>query len=83
MVRVHGRHFNSRQPNGLNELAIDQEMFGGSVDASFVLALPFYHRDLEPYCVGVSMRGGEGGLKREIKIPLQDFALKMQEWAYA
>ena len=39
-------------------------MFGGSVDASFVLALPFYHRDLEPYCVGVSMRGGgeRGGL---------------------
>ena len=32
-------------------------MFSGSVDAGFVLALPFHHGDLEPDCVGVSMRG--------------------------
>ena len=42
-------------------LAIDREMFSGSVDAGFVLALPFHHGDLEPDCVGVSMREGEGG----------------------
>ena len=35
-------------------------MFSGSVDAGFVLELPFYHRDLEPDCVGVSTRGGGG-----------------------
>ena len=58
MVHVRGRQFNSRQPSTLNKLAIDQEMFSGSVDACFVLALPFHHGDLEPDCVGVSsMRG--------------------------
>ena len=31
-----------------------------SVDAGFVLALPFHHGDLEPHCVGVSTRGGVG-----------------------
>ena len=43
-------------------------MFNGSVDADFVLALPFYHGDLEPDSVGVSKRGrGVGGpsMKRE------------------
>ena len=50
-------------------------MFSGSVDAGFVLALPFHHGDLEPDCVGVSTRGG--GLMCGIKIPLQDFALKV------
>ena len=45
------------------------------MDAGFVLALLFHHRDPEPDCVGVSM--GEG-LMHGIKIPLQDFALKMQ-----
>ena len=45
------------------------------MDAGFVLALPFHHGDLEPDCVEVSMRGG---LMRGIKIPLYDFALKMQ-----
>ena len=55
-------------------------MFSGSVDAGFVLALPIHHRDLEPDCVRVSTRGGEGGggLMRGIKIPQQDFALKMR-----
>ena len=47
------------------------------MDAGFVLALPFHHGDLEPDCVEVSTRGG-GGLMRGIKIPLHDFALKMQ-----
>ena len=32
-------------------------MFSGSVDAGFALALLFHHGDLEPDCVGVSMRG--------------------------
>ena len=45
---VHSRQFNSRQPSGLNKLAINQEMFSGSVDAGFVLALSFHHGDLEP-----------------------------------
>ena len=54
-------------------------MFSGSVDADFVLALPFHHGDLEPDCVGVSMGGG---LIRGIKIPPQDFPLKMQGGAY-
>ena len=31
--------------------AIDREMFSGSVDACFVLALSFQHGDLEPDCV--------------------------------
>ena len=39
-----------------NTLAIDREMFSGSVDAGFVLALPFHHGDLEPDRVGVSTR---------------------------
>ena len=47
------------------------------MDAGFVLALPFHHGDLEPDCVEVSMWGG-GGLMHGIKIPLHDFALKMQ-----
>ena len=46
------------------------------MDAGFFLALPFHHGDLEPDCVEVSTRGG--GLMRGIKIPLHDFALKMQ-----
>ena len=50
-------------------------MFSGSVDAGLVLALPFQHGDLEPDCVGVSTRGG---LMCGIKIPPQDFVLKMQ-----
>ena len=40
--------------------AIDRGMFSGSVDAGFILVLPFHHGDLEPDCVGVSMRGGGG-----------------------
>ena len=36
--------------------SLDREMFSGSVDAGFILALPFHHRDLEPDCVGVSTR---------------------------
>ena len=55
-------------------------MFSGCVDAGLVLALPFHHRDLEPDCVEVSTRGvgGGWGLMRGIKIPPQDFGLKMQ-----
>ena len=37
--------------------SLDQEMFSGSVDDGFVLALPFDHGDLEPDCVRVSTRG--------------------------
>ena len=33
-------------------LAIDREMFSGSVGAGFIVALPFHHGDLEPDCVG-------------------------------
>ena len=46
------------------------------MDAGFVPALPFHHGYLEPDCV--ERRGGGGGLMRGIKIPLHDFALKMQ-----
>ena len=45
----------------MNTLAIDQEMLNGSVDAGFVLALPFHHRDLEPDCRSLD----EGGLFAE------------------
>ena len=45
------------------------------MDAGFVPALPFHHGYLEPDCV--ERRGG-GGLMRGIKIPMHDFALKMQ-----
>ena len=47
------------------------------MDAGFVLALPFHHGYLEPDCVE-RRGGGGGGLMRGIKIPLHDFALKMQ-----
>ena len=47
--------------------SLDRELFSTSGDAGFVLALPFHNGDLEPDCVGVSMRGG---LMRRIKIPL-------------
>ena len=40
--------------------SLDREMLTGSVDAGFVLALPFYHGDLEPDCVEVSTREGSG-----------------------
>ena len=56
-VCVRGRQFNSRQLSGLNKLVIE---LSGSVDAGFVLALPFHHGDLEPDCVEVSPRGGGG-----------------------
>ena len=58
MVHLGGRQFNNRQPSGLNILAIDREMFSGSVDACIVLSLPFHHGGLEPDCVGVSTKGG-------------------------
>ena len=32
----------------------DREMLSGSVDADFILALPFHHRELEPYCACTS-----------------------------
>ena len=38
-------------------------MFSGSVDADFVLALQFHHRDLQPDCVRVST-GGVGAERR-------------------
>ena len=31
--------------------SLDREIFSGSVDPGFVLALPFPHGDLEPDCV--------------------------------
>ena len=71
------RQFNSRKLSGLIKLAIDQEMFSGSADAGFVLVLPFHHGDIEPDCIGVSTRERRG-LMRGIKIPPQDFVLKMQ-----
>ena len=58
MVHVCGRQFNSR-------LSIDLETFSGSVDAGFVLALSFYHGDLEPDCVEVSTEEG-GACARDI-----------------
>ena len=36
-------------------------MFSGSVDAGFVLALPFHHGDLEPDCRGFDEERGGGG----------------------
>ena len=54
--------------------SLDREMFSGSVDACFVLALPFQPGDFEPDCVSFD----EGELMRGIKIPPQDFALKTQ-----
>ena len=38
--------------------SLDQEMFSNSVDAGFVLGLPFHHEALEPDRVEVSTRGG-------------------------
>ena len=47
---------------------LDREMFTGSVDAGFVLALQFNQGDLEPDCVGVSTRGGRGvGAERRMR----------------
>ena len=43
-------------------------MFSGSVDAGFVLALPFHHGDLETDCVGVLTRGGGAVGARVTKI---------------
>ena len=45
-------------------------MFNASVDAGFVLALPFHHKDLEPDCVEVSTRvgGGVGGEREALGI---------------
>ena len=59
-----------------NTLAIEQKKFSGSADAGFVLALSFHHGDLEADCVGFDEVGG-GWLMQGIKIPLQDFALKL------
>ena len=42
-------------------IILNREMLSSSVDAGFVLALPFYHGDLEPDCVEVSVREGSGG----------------------
>ena len=53
-------------------------MFSGSVNAGFILALPFHHGKLEPDYVGVLT----GELMCGIKIPLLDFALKMQGGGY-
>ena len=40
--------------------SLNRDVFSGSVDAGFVLVLPFHHRDLEPDCVGVLTREGGG-----------------------
>ena len=53
---VCGKQFNSRQPSGLNKLAIDRETCSGSVDAGFILVLPFQNRYLG-LTVEVSTRG--------------------------
>ena len=55
---IHGmQHFLSRlHPPP----SFDREMLSNSVDAGFIRALQFDHRDLEPDCVGVSTRGGGG-----------------------
>ena len=45
LVAAGGLRSQYRQPSGLT---IDQEMFSGSVDAGFVLALPSHPGDLEP-----------------------------------
>ena len=58
-------------------LAIDREMFSGSVDAGFILAQPFHHGDLEPDSTVYGRSFDEGGLMHGIKIPLQAGALKM------
>ena len=53
------------------------EILSSSVVAGFILAQPFHYGDLEPDCVGeIWMRGR--GLMHGIKIPPQDFPLKMQ-----
>ena len=46
--------------------SLDREIFSSSVDAGFVLALPFHYGDLESDCVGVSTRGGSGGRARGV-----------------
>ena len=58
MVRVRSRHFNGRQPNGLNKNILSDST-GGVKSSSWVGG------------------GGGGGLMRGIKIPMQDFPLKM------
>ena len=58
-VRVRSRHFNGRQPSGLNQINLSDSTAG------YVF-----------FCGGGG--GGGGGLMRGIKIPQQDFALKMQ-----
>ena len=48
--------------------SLGRDVFSGSVDAGFVLVLPFHHRNLEPDCVGVSTRGrGEVGAERRMR----------------
>ena len=48
-------------------LPLNREMFSGSVDTGFVLALQFDHGNLEPDCVGVLTRGERGvGAEREV-----------------
>ena len=43
-------------------------MFSGSVDAGFILALPFDHGEHEPDCVEVATKGeGGGGAEREAR----------------
>ena len=64
----------------VDNLTVDSS---GSVDTGFVLALPFYEGDLQPDCVGVLTRRVGWGLMCGIKIPPQDFVLKMQGGTYA
>ena len=61
----------------MNTLAID--LLSSSVDAGFVLALPFYHGDFEPDCVGVPT----GGLMRGIKNTSARLCAKNAEGTYA
>jgi len=68
-------------------LVIIGKFLSWSVDASFVVAFPLHHRDLELDSVGVSMKDHVailvtwpwlgGGPICEIKIPVQELRLKM------
>ena len=46
--------------------SLDREMFSGSVDAGFVLALLFHHGDLNSDYVGVQRVGGAASTKRRV-----------------
>jgi len=72
----------------MDTLAIVGEFLNWSVDAGFILVLPFHHGDLEVDNVGLSTKDhlailvawswlGVGGPICKIKIPVQELQLKM------